>query len=335
MQKQAGLSLVELLISITLGLLLVSGVVQVFVSSKTTFSTQQAMSRVQETGRLAVEFLSRDIRMAAYYGCVRPAGSIAGDLVVGGLHGNFVEGVRGYESADDIPGSITDNLGGMTLLPAENVANVVVVRSANEAGVPITQPNTSDAVYGYTQGSLSSGCVGDICDGATLVATDCTKVRIFQASGLDLNANLLTVFHADAWGGGLNPLENFTSGEVMPINTVVYFLAEGASEQPTLWQKINTDPAVELLEGVEQMRITYAINNGSNYLPASALAADDWALVSSIRIELLVRSLDNNVVDQPQAYTFDGTFVNPAIDDRYLRQVFSTTVSVRSRTVLN
>ncbi|RYZ81289.1 MAG: prepilin-type N-terminal cleavage/methylation domain-containing protein, partial [Moraxellaceae bacterium] len=48
MIKQKGLSLVELMIAITLGLILMSGVVKVFLNSKSTYSTQQALSRIQE-----------------------------------------------------------------------------------------------------------------------------------------------------------------------------------------------------------------------------------------------------------------------------------------------
>src|SRR5690606_41393549 len=95
------LSLIELMIAITLGLVLMAGVMQVFLSSRITFSTHQAMSRVQETGRLAMEFLSRDIRMAGFMGCAsRSPGAVfmdtAGDL--GGLQKDFEKGIEGFTS---------------------------------------------------------------------------------------------------------------------------------------------------------------------------------------------------------------------------------------------
>src|SRR5690554_5044513 len=70
MRKQQGLSLVELMISITLGLVLMTGVMQMFLSSRTVFSTHQAISRIQENGRLAMEFISQDVRMAGFMGCM-------------------------------------------------------------------------------------------------------------------------------------------------------------------------------------------------------------------------------------------------------------------------
>jgi type IV pilus assembly protein PilW len=84
------------------------------------------------------------------------------------------------------------------------------------------------------------------------------------------------------------------------------------------------------------MRITYATSaNPEVYRLAEVLAAAEWALVTSIRVELVVRSIENNVVDATQPYTFAGAIVNPpninGASDRYLRQVFSTTVGIRSR----
>ena len=67
-QRQRGLSLVELMIAMALSLLLMLGVIQIFLSSKQTYSTNSALSRVQESGRFAMEFLTQDIRNAGYKG---------------------------------------------------------------------------------------------------------------------------------------------------------------------------------------------------------------------------------------------------------------------------
>ncbi|MBK8289090.1 MAG: prepilin-type N-terminal cleavage/methylation domain-containing protein [Cellvibrionales bacterium] len=67
---QQGLSLVELMVAIALGLFLSWGAIQAFLSGKQTYSTQQALSRIQENARLVQEFLGFDIRSAGTYGCV-------------------------------------------------------------------------------------------------------------------------------------------------------------------------------------------------------------------------------------------------------------------------
>ena len=66
---QRGLSLVEIMIAVTISVVLLAGVGKIFVSSKQTYRVQDALSRVQENGRFAADFLSRGIRMAGYSGC--------------------------------------------------------------------------------------------------------------------------------------------------------------------------------------------------------------------------------------------------------------------------
>lgn len=341
--KQLGLSLIELMIAVTLGIVLMTGVVNIFLSSKVVFSTQQGMSRIQETGRLAIEFLSRDIRMAAYYGCFRPnasnaGGSVAnGNLVISGLHGNFSEGIRGYDTIASLPSGQSSIGASLTQLGADKTANVLVIRSANQVGFPVSSPNNSSSLFAYDPNALIDGCAEGICTSSAAIVSDCSKARVFQVSNLSLSGTALTLQHTDAWGGGVNAQENFSTGEIMAMNTTVYFLAEGASGAPSLWQKTNTGAALELLEGVEQMRATYAVSDDPNktYNLASAIPAANWAKVDSVRLELVVRSLENNVLDETQPYTFAGALVTPAavagVPDRYMRQVFTATIGVRSR----
>jgi type IV pilus assembly protein PilW len=53
---------------------------------------------------------------------------------------------------------------------------------------------------------------------------------------------------------------------------------------------------------------------------------------------LVVRSLENNVLDDTQPFTFAGATITPAdidgVKDRYMRQVFTSTIGIRSRAVL-
>lgn len=64
----SGFSLIELMVAITLGLLLTAGMIQLFSSSKLTFQTNDALARVQENGRFALEVLKRDLREAGTSG---------------------------------------------------------------------------------------------------------------------------------------------------------------------------------------------------------------------------------------------------------------------------
>ena len=345
-RKQLGLSLIELMIAMTLGIVLMTGVVNMFLSSKVVFSTQQGMSRIQETGRLAIEFLSRDIRMAAYYGCYRPdptnpdADLQNKEMVIGGLHGNFGEGIRGYDSVDDLPNGQNDVGAGLTLLDDSNIDNVLIVRSANQTGLTISAPNNPNSIFAYSATGLVNNCIGAICVGTAVVVSDCYRGRVFQVSALSYAGETVTLGHSDTWGGGSDPKENFISGELSSIYSTAYFLAEGASGAPSLWQRTNNGTALELLEGVEHMRITYGVKDPvselpEEYVPASEVALNDWPDVVSVRLELVVRSLENNVLEETQPYTFAGAEVIPpdidGVPDRHMRQVFTATVGIRSR----
>ena len=66
----SGLSLVELMIAMTIGILLVFGLLEVFGASRTAYQLSQGIARVQENGRFAMDFLQRDLRMVGHLGCV-------------------------------------------------------------------------------------------------------------------------------------------------------------------------------------------------------------------------------------------------------------------------
>lgn len=85
-QKQQGLTLIEILIALVLGTFLLAGVLQIFQSSKRSYRMQENMSRMQENGRFAMEFISQDIRMTDYRVCYNDAN----DPVIGGVAGAII-----------------------------------------------------------------------------------------------------------------------------------------------------------------------------------------------------------------------------------------------------
>ncbi len=79
---QRGMTLIELLISIALGILIVSVVVVAFVSTNFASKTSQAQGRMNEDAQMALEILSQEIRRAGY-NPVR-SGGVTNDLGQGG-----------------------------------------------------------------------------------------------------------------------------------------------------------------------------------------------------------------------------------------------------------
>lgn len=79
MNKQYGLSLIELMIAVLISCLLILGVTQMFGNTSQTDRTSSAIARVQESGRVALEVIGEDARRAGYQGC----SSAANTTVVG------------------------------------------------------------------------------------------------------------------------------------------------------------------------------------------------------------------------------------------------------------
>ncbi len=67
---QTGLSLIEIMIALLIGAFLIGGVLQIFIGSKQTYRMQENLSRLQENGRFALDFLAKDIRSAGYRECL-------------------------------------------------------------------------------------------------------------------------------------------------------------------------------------------------------------------------------------------------------------------------
>ncbi len=350
-KNQLGLSLIELMISITLGLFLLTGVVQVFLSSKGVYTSQQAMSRVQEAGRLAIDFLAKDIRMAGYMGCsTRAANMVIANTLNDAteFQYDFSAAIRGYTAATVPAGAIT-----ATVRPN---TDVLVVRSATGSGVKIASANSDEFLFAEKVGDLEVGVcpgggnrVSGICEREILAVTDCAKARIFQATAFTVAGAVVNVAHANTgtpgnatptWGGAAAPEnETFQSGaEILSATTKIYFIANNATtNQPGLWQSVNGVEA-ELLEGVEDLNILYGVDTSSDifsvpskYVAAGSVTSAEWPKVVSVRVELLVATAEDRVVAEPQKYKFQN--VDVTATDKKLRQVFTTTIGIRSRGV--
>lgn len=81
--RQRGLTLVELMISLTLGLVLLAGVGTLFVYTNRNNRQNDQLARMQDQARYALATLSRDIQMAGYWGGMSQAEAIVPDLSLG------------------------------------------------------------------------------------------------------------------------------------------------------------------------------------------------------------------------------------------------------------
>ncbi|HRQ64333.1 MAG TPA: PilW family protein [Xanthomonadaceae bacterium] len=358
--RERGLSLIELMVAVLLGSLLMVGMIQIFVATKVSYMTQTGQAYLHESGRFALEYAARDVRMAGLMGCTsRNNVPVTSYLDSVSFEFDFSQGVRGYEYAGTAPGetfplpgdfpAVDANAGSWSpALPAGIVGNVVsgsdvlVVRSIGDAPIPLVAPFTSgNQVFAETVSGLE---IGDI-----LLVTDCQQAQIFQATNISDSSNNIVGGVAGQFTPGNSsninargPVTNFGPGtEIARISTIVYYVGLGANGVPALFRMATarTGPVVglqaeELVGGVESMQLLFGVDTTNNfstdaYVPASGVT--DWNRVVAVRMALLLRTPDEygTQVDA-DTYSLGGTVVNPP-NDRHQRRVFTKTIALRNR----
>jgi len=71
-RHQLGLTLIELMVALVLGLVLVGGVLNVFVANREAYRSTENLTRIQENARTGFDFMARDIREAGQNPCGTP-----------------------------------------------------------------------------------------------------------------------------------------------------------------------------------------------------------------------------------------------------------------------
>src|SRR3569832_2159740 len=102
-KRPSGMTLVELLVALTLGLLVIAGIGQIYTAAKRSYEIQSSMSRLQDVGRYAIETNTRDIHRAGYWGL--------SDMktIIYNNHGWFPNGGIPYDPATYATCSTTDS----------------------------------------------------------------------------------------------------------------------------------------------------------------------------------------------------------------------------------
>lgn len=77
--RQAGFSLVEIMVALVIGIMMLLGISEIFVTASRSGVTGSDLARVQESGRIALELVSKEVRRAGYKGCVSSKTELTAD----------------------------------------------------------------------------------------------------------------------------------------------------------------------------------------------------------------------------------------------------------------
>jgi len=332
---QNGLSIVELMIALALGLLLISGIVHLFVGSKSTNNMLQGLSQIQENGRISIERLKMDLRMAGHMGCSNFGVTVPNPIVPEAIFPFELNSViQGIENA--LAGNPDDAVAGtdvLTIITASAADSVLQGNMAAEnSDIKITDnPNQFQA-------------------GDTLVISDCENTDIFVASDVINSTTETTIkhsrnFEADGTTATQNSSDKLSkayrdNAMIMSVQQVSYAIQDtgrvdnAGNAIMSLFKTPRGGTAIEIITGVEDMQLTYGLDTGSNgtadiYDTADNITAAQWGNVVSVRIALLI-STAADVGREKHPYTFNGTKEYFPADNR-LRREFVTTVNLRNR----
>jgi type IV pilus assembly protein PilW len=315
---QRGLSLIELMIAILIGSFISAGLLQLFVSSRQTYRVQESLSRLQEEGRFAINFLSRDLRMAGYWGCISDTTQIKSNLNPGSDIDNFRSAVKA-----------TDNTG-------LNDSDTISIMGVRGSGVHVvTIPASESASLKVTDNTLLNA--SDI-----VLVSDCDKGDIFQITndpntGSSPDKDELVHSTIATYSPG-NATKNFqkiygTDAQVYKLHQISYSLNQGKNGHPALFRSINGAAANELIPDIENFQVVIGEdtdNDGiANRYVAPSDSAMDWDKVVSLRVAIVIATPEKNITSEPLSYSMFGKTVTPT--DKRLRRVMTTTIAIRNK----
>lgn len=368
--SQSGLSLVELMVAVTVSLFLLAGVMQVFLGSRQSYRTSDALAWVQESGRFALDLISRDLRQAGHSRNREICGGSAalsleqpvtndGILDLGrlrialnepatngaawtGVFAGIANAIRGYDAtaggwAPGLPSAVA------ALNPSSgtDVLRIQTSQASQQPSIRIAEHLPGSGIVRVMDAAQ------ELQDGDRVMVVDrgCEVGAVFQLTGLtpgsDPDWNRELAYSAGSGTPGNRTVElgrDFTGGNLLlgpdTPQSVTYYLAPNANGVPALFRSTNDAAGEELVEGVADMQIQYGVDtDDDDNVDQYDLASTvtDWDRVRAVRVGLLVRSPEGGVTAEGENQVL--TFDGAVVDtsDRRLRSVFTTTVAVRSR----
>jgi len=297
---EAGFTLIELMVAMTLSLLVVGGSMAAFRTQQIAFDRQQAMGEADDNIRFGLDAMAREVRAAGYLTqedvdlyLLTPDdnNAVAGDGIIDGEDALTLRYAVGDQPAQElVPGTLqiadldldddgTDDLDPVAINPADSTTWVPVILAT-----------------GYRNGWAESLVVSAV--GGVAGAYQVTVRKVANDLGNDFLPDRV-------YGGGV--------AHLALVNEVVYYLADGANpgseaapSQPQLMRRENGGTAEVIGDGLTSMQLTYSVAGSAvfvNQVAPANLAAGE---VTAVRIQLTGESLTQQRDGNPYQLTFSS-----------------------------
>ena len=339
-QTQRGLSLIELMISITLGLLILSAMATLFANQSRTRSELDKSNRMVDNGRYALEVLSENLRLAGFYGTLNPTGVTLPSAVpdpcstaMADIGAAIPLHAQGYDAAGTGAGiALPPTCAPATLKTGSDM--LVIRRADTSAAVTQAAAVAAASTTPYLQASqcqYDSAATTYLVDNnpasLTLRQRNCTTTSTTPYA--DLRRMMVQIYYIDA---------NNEAGDGVPTLKRIELSDTG------------TLATVPLVEGIEYMQVDYGVDGDtdsdglldiaifdgaadsySSTCAACAVAADwntYWANVVSVKLNIVARNIEPSAgYTDTKTYSLglDGTYT-PAVGDHYKRHAYTQVV---------
>jgi type IV pilus assembly protein PilW len=329
-----GFSMVELMVALVITLILLAGVSQIFLGSKKSFVIQDALGRMQENGRYAMEVITQDIRRAGYYGGNADLDNIDGSLGVA-------------TNTDTCPK--TDTTWGRMLNRRVFGINNDAVIATDYACIP-----KGSVTFGYQRGDVlvtryaAPWVIGGVTTPAGYMTDAATKNRLFLRASL---------FQGRLFQGldEAKTENNLASSSVRTSELIAHGYYVGDSGQtcrgevvPSLLRvSLGSDgtPAIEeVAYGVDQFQVRYGKDTDGDdsvdeFVDAGTANLDEsgeWDQVIAARIWLLIRAecpeTGYSNTNSYEMADLTGTDAYTSADS-FRRKLYLSTVKLRNRNI--
>lgn len=305
--RQAGFSIVELMVALVLGLLLIGGVVNIFMTNQQTFRTNENLGRLQENARISFELMAREVRQAG--------GNLCGATLVANVlnnattawTSNWEAGVlQGFDGAQAATGIVATGAA-----VNERVANTDAVRVLSGGmfdGVTITAHDAGAAQI--TLATIDHGFAPEsvvvVCDGQSAALAKLTSaasgttavVGHDNGAGITDNCSEGLNFPTDCSSETGNSRAFQPGGFVTRMTASTWYVGNNARGGRSLFRVTAGGPE-EIAEGVRDMQLDYLLrNSATGALDSNWLAADlitDWtpgaaSQVVAVRLRLTLET---------------------------------------------
>jgi type IV pilus assembly protein PilW len=327
---ERGLTLIELMISLLLGIIFSAGLVGLYLESKRNYAAEEEMARIQENGRYTLNLLKQELLLAGFFAGTLKAGDMTVEAVNTDCAGsdwaldasNPIEFVNDHNSSSDpvtTTGTTLTCLVGGDIQPESDV--LTIKRTAGEP--TLRRDSFAD---NFTASSAQQWYMRVVNYGDTRVWS--------KLASVDLTTE----------GGPYDPNDVDTDLEYWEAYTQVFYVRKYSAAGdgvPTLCvQRLEGDDMTErcLVEGIEELHIEFGIDTDADGVANQYKVAPTAADISNAvvaRVYLLVRSISElpDIQNQDSKTYKLGQRDIDAKNDGYLRRVFSTTVQIRNATL--